>query len=127
MSWTIYQYRDHRNHFPIEEWYDTLNTTERALLDQKVGALQQNGPEPFRADWCGPLRAGIWKLKIKTKRQLRLMLCKGPADKNRELTFLYPAVEKDRQLIPSNARERASERLKEIEADRERRGPWTRS
>ena len=108
-------------------WYDSLAVEETAKVDVRIGELQQNGPDLFRASWCAPLGEHIWKMKIHGKRQLRLMLCKGPVDRNAELTLLYDSIEKDGTLIPGDAVERAVTRMEEIASNpRRRRAPWPR-
>lgn len=128
MPWQVFQYRGTGDRRPIEDWYDSLHVEEEAEFILKIKMLRQNGPDEFKSTWCGSIRDGIWKLKIKKRRQWRLMLCKGPTDKNRELTFLYEAIEKGGKLKPKDAVDRAIERRREVEENIwERRVPWTRS
>ena len=108
-----------------------MNKHEQARFDGRIDLLEKLGPEPFKADWCGPLGKGIWKLKIKgggPVRQHRFMLCRGPVDKNSEVTLLVPAFEKDGKLEPADALEQALQRGEEVASNpHERRTPWTKT
>ena len=124
--WAIHQYRDARGRLPVKEWYDSLGTEEKARFDAKINVLKQNGPDQFRDGWCAPLGDGLLKLKIKGRRQLRPMLCKGPINISNELTLLREAIEKGGKLDPSDAKEQAQERMNAIAAEpAERRRPWS--
>jgi hypothetical protein len=116
---------------PIAEAYEDMNKHEQARFDGRIDLLEKLGPELFKADWCGPLGKGIWKLKIKgggPVRQHRFMLCRGPVDKNSEVTLLMPAFEKDGKLEPADALEQALQRGEEVASNpHERRTPWTKT
>jgi hypothetical protein len=48
------------------------------------------------------------------------MCCRGPFGPN-EFTILVGAVEKDRKLVPGDAKKRAQDNLKQLRADPSRR------
>ncbi len=105
---------------------------ERALLDQKIEQLEKvDDPNQLPGLLVGTgekkrkkKTPQIFKLQIGGKIRLRPMVCKGPSDPNREITLLYPALERDFKLVPRDAPERAEQRRQEILADPRRRRPY---
>lgn len=118
----------------LSEWRLGLEKTDRAILDSKLNTLEaadDTGRMPgFIA---GPIKhkgtkyEGIYKLQAGGKLRLRPMLCKGPQDLDREVTFLVGAFEKGNDFEPKDAPGKAVERrtlLVHRRAQRRRYEPW---
>ncbi len=105
-KWRIYDYMDSQGRNVMVVWGRGLEKSERARLNSKVELLERAGDLAPRL-LSGTHRRHIKKLKVKNNVQLRPMLCLGPTAVDSELTFLQGAIEKDGQLIPSDAEERA--------------------
>jgi hypothetical protein len=89
-----------------------LPTRVRALVDQKVNVLRQ---QPFETVIHTHLLAGpiakqhhIYKLRVNGSVAVRLMLCRGPLVGESGYTLLLGAVERDSNLVPADAPERAT-------------------
>lgn len=68
---------------------------------------------------AGPIKhmPNIYKLQVGGKVRLRPLLCRGPVNKNAELTFLVGATERDGLFHPPGVKALAEERLKKLIAD----------
>jgi hypothetical protein len=110
----------------IKEWLadEKVSSSQIAVFQEKIDTLERSGPgmvPGFITDT--PVVADIYKMKVKGNKgmkQLRPMCCRGPFGPN-EYTILVGAVEKDRELIPSDAKKRAQTNLKELKLDPSRR------
>jgi len=93
------------------------------MLHRKLKALEDTEPDLVPGLLEGPIRGHphIYKLKIGGKIRLRPLLCKGPIDNNKELTFLMGATERDYKWDPPNALVVAEARRQEIISNPERR------
>ena len=76
--------------------------------------LSSQGSGLFPEILTGTSTAGILKLRVKGKAQLRPMLCKGPIDNKHEFTLLIGATERDSKFVPRKADEKANDRKKII-------------
>lgn len=120
----IYEYIDGRGKGVITEWRRSLQSAERALLDQHLEDLEEfDDPSHLPGLFFGSRKKAphIIKIKIGGKIRLRPMACRGPIDLNREVTILFAAVERDGKLVPTDAPERAEKRWLEIRSDQNRR------
>jgi hypothetical protein len=99
MTWTLYDYRDHRGDNPVKKWCGQLQKPDLARMNKKIDLLESSG-----MDLCpglvGPLRgsAHLYKIKINGSVAARLLLCKGPVNKEIEYTLLLGAFERDDEL-----------------------------
>ncbi len=117
----VYEYIDHREKGAVsDEW--GLEVRSQAMFDSKVKAIQQVGADALPRLIHGPLPGypHLWKLKIGGKVRLRPIACKGPEDRENEITILLGATERDWQL-PANACKKAEDRRLEVENDLGRR------
>jgi hypothetical protein len=103
------------NRNEMQSWAsrEKLGVRERAQLNQKIDMLERVGFDlacsvGFLAGTSGDFNH-IFKLIVKSQRMLRPMLCRGPMEPNREVTFLCGAIEKDFNLHPPDAAGRADE------------------
>jgi hypothetical protein len=114
----------------MKEWEEKLarQGDSLALLEQALDRLEQARPEDLPHLIAGPLSSHheLYKLQVGGKIRLRPILCRGPADKRRELTFLVPAYERNWKFDPPDAVKRAQRRLNEIKADPEKRRRYDR-
>jgi hypothetical protein len=126
-KWKVYFYLEGlRRDNAIREWLvrERVSTAQVAAFQDKIDTLEASGPEMvpgFISDT--PVAKDIYKMKIKGNKgmkQLRPMCCRGPFGTN-EYTILCGAVEKDRKLVPEDAKKRAQENLNQLRADRTRR------
>jgi hypothetical protein len=112
----------------LADWAGELRlpTRVRAAIDQKADVLRQ---QPFEILIHTNLLAGpiakqrhIYKLRVNGDIAVRLMLCKGPLERDDGYTILLGAVERDGKLVPADAPERASlNRELVLKSPRERR------
>jgi len=97
----------------LRAWADEekLDVRERAQLNQKLDMLERVGFDTAcRLSFVSGASSDfnqIFKLIVMSQRMLRPILCRGPADAQDEITLLYGALEKDSELKPPNAAERA--------------------
>lgn len=105
----------------LSEWREGMQSTERALLDSKIGVLEVTTNAALLPNFmAGPISVkgtkypDIYKLLLGGKIRLRPLLCKGPMDKNREVTFLLGAYERNGKFDPANAPGAATDRLKKL-------------
>ena len=104
----------------VRVWRDRLAVAQRAQLDQKLTMLSGAAVDLLPGLIAGPLSikgkkyAHVYKLQIGGKVRLRPLLCKGPADPNRELTLLVGAFERGGELDPISAPQTAVERRQEV-------------
>ena len=126
-QWTVYAYLEgQRRENCIQKWLkdERVSVAQIAAFQDKIDTLEQSGPEMvpgFISDT--PVARDIFKMKIKGNKgmkQLRPMCCRGPFG-SKEYTILCGAVERDRKLVPSDAKERAQNNLKQLKADPTRR------
>lgn len=108
--WTYKQFKTESERLPVEEWLVGLETIEQAKLDAKMEniALFPN------LQYCVTRLVGhdrIYEIIVHGKREIRLLFCKGPRDK--ELCLLVGATKTSRKKKviwnPRNAVEIAEE------------------
>jgi len=116
-QWKVYFYlAGLRRDNIIRAWLkaEAISIAQVAAFQDKIDTLEKSGPgmvPGFISDT--PVANNIYKMKIKGNKgmkQLRPMCCRGPFGAN-EYTILVGAIEKDRKLIPANAKQRAQENL----------------
>lgn len=125
----LYEYVDTRGGGVMTFWVATKEVREHAgYLDQALDRLEQtSNPDKLPGIFVGPVAPSrhVYKLRLGGKVRLRPMLCLGPVDNPKELTFLIGAFERNWKLDPPDAVQRADERRDEIIADpKKRRRRW---
>src|SRR5437879_4954149 len=114
----IYEYVSPRGRGAIsDDWRPAQQVPQQAALDNDLKRIEQVGLDALPGLIVGPLRGyrHLYKLSIGGKIRLRPILCKGPQDKNGEITLLLGAVERDGTLVPADALEKAERRRQQIE------------
>lgn len=121
MDYGIYDYVDAHGENQIKSWANDLQKTERAKLAARIDMLAAYGDRLFPDILAGSSVAGIFKLKVHGKVQLRPLLCRGPQDSTMEYTLLVGATERDSKLEPKNAHRIAEDRRATVASDKNRR------
>lgn len=114
IKFALFDYTDKNGKNDIKEWTLGLEKCERAKLNAKLDMLALQGSELFPQVLTGTPTAGILKLRVKGKVQLRPMLCNGPINNEKEFTLLIGATERDFLFVPDKADEKANDRKKLI-------------
>jgi|SRR3989304_7091169 len=117
MSYKLYDYVDNRGNNTIKDWILNLQKPERGRLDLKLALLEKHGLNLGTGLLTESKLSHIKEIKINGRVALRLMVCKGPIENDKEFTLLFGAIEKDRKLIPNDAVQRAEIRRQEIIAN----------
>jgi hypothetical protein len=120
----FWQLADGRGDGEFAAWRDGLSKTDRAILDEKMRALERLGAAV--GFWKGVTGYGrLNKLRIQTPTTaLRPIVCKGPEDVENEITLLYGAVEENFAWKPADAPVRAEGLRRAIIAKQRRRIPY---
>jgi len=118
----LYDYLDGDSN-DIESFINSLQVKERARLEAKIAAVKENGLTLLGSNVLTDTKLPqIKEIRVNTNNKaVRMLLCRGPRDKNKELTFLFGAFERDNKYDPKNALEIADSRRKQVEADPEKR------
>jgi hypothetical protein len=114
MPYTLFDYVDTAGRNAIKTWTERLQTTDRAKLDERLDKLQKHGDELVPRMLTGTSVAGIQKLRIQGRVQLRPMLCKGPISVTTEYTLLAGATEVGSRLKPNGVEQTALTRKREV-------------
>lgn len=114
MKFTLYDYLNKNNDNEFKNWTEQLQKIERAKLNVRLDMLALQGSSLFPHILTGTPTAGILKLRVKGKIQLRPMLCKGPVNNKSEFTLLIGATECDSKFVPREADKKANDRKKII-------------
>jgi len=120
----LYEYVDGRGLGAMTGWMGTKEAREHDwYFDQAADRLSQASPEALPGFVAGPLIGyrHLYKLRLGGKVRLRPILCKGPIEPERELTFLVPAFERGGRIEPADALAKADRRRQEVLFDGSRR------
>ena len=100
MDWHIAYFREVSGRAPVESFIDALSTDEK--IDTLVGIdmLCSHGISLARP-WVAPLGDGLWELRVRTRRQLRILYFLGAA---RTYVLLHAFVKKTREVPESEIR-----------------------
>ena len=121
MKYALFDYVTDKGINDFKIWTEKLQKTQRAKLNARLDMLEKNGPDLFPHILTGTDTAGIQKLRVPGKVQLRPMLCKGPINVKTEFTLLIGAIEKQDKLQPKKADQIADDRKKDVIKDKTRR------
>src|SRR5205809_5158524 len=109
--WAFWEYVTRRGDREFSAWRLRLPTAERAQLDEKMRAIQSMGLNVSCLK--GPLKGyrHLYKIRVQgPTKALRPLLCRGPKDKDGELTMLIPMTEVEGRDDPPNAKQEAERR-----------------
>jgi len=121
MKYALFDYLTDKGINDFKIWTEKLQKTQRGKLNLRLDMLEQKGPDLFPQILTGTDTAGIQKLRVPGKIQLRPMLCKGPINVKTEFTLLIGAIEKQDKLQPKKADQIADRRKKDVITDEKRR------
>jgi phage-related protein len=108
MNWSIVYFRRASGRSPIEEFIEHLNLDEQVDVLVGIDMLRSHGTSLGRP-WVAPLAEGIWELRIRRKRQIRILyfLQTGGV-----FVLLHALVKKTRN-VPQSEIQIAVRRMKE--------------
>jgi len=121
MTYKLFDYVDAQGRNLIKKWSDKLQAEQRARLNSMLDRLELHGDTLHPNMLAGSGVAGIEKLKVHGKVQLRPLLCKGPINVHGEYTLLMGAKEIGDKWAPTDAREVALKHKSAIQAAPENR------
>lgn len=121
MTYELFDYVDGQGRNVFKAWTEGLQKAERAKLNAKLDMLRMHGTGLFPNPLTGTGTAGIQKLRVRGKVELRPLLCLGPLNVEGEFTLLMGATERDSKLVPQNADQTANTYKTAILADPNRR------
>ena len=126
-GWRVWFYLGgQRKENVIRAWLgdERVSKAQTVAFQEKIDAFETGGPDMVPGFMTEtPIAKDIYKLKIKGNKgmkQLRPLCCRGPFGPT-EITVLVGAVERDGELDPSDAIDRAQSNLKVLRADPSRR------
>jgi hypothetical protein len=117
----LWDYVDANGRNKIEEWTSDLQKVERTKLNVRLDLLQQNGKDLLPNILAGPIIDHIYKLRVRGSVQLRLLLCVGPIENDKEFSLLAGAIEVGSKLRPDGVKNEAVRRRQIIIDDPKRR------
>ena len=123
--WQFWEYLDGRGNREFSQWRLGLPVSERALLDEKMRAIERMGLNVSCLK--GPLRGyrHLYKIRVQGRNvALRPLLCRGPQNKDTEFTLLKPMTEVGRRDQPPSAKPEAEARRLEVERNPTRRARY---
>ena len=127
MPFLLYDYLNTSSENDFKAWTKALQPSERAKLNQKLDMLEKYGEALFPNTLTGTAIAGIFKLRIHGKVQLRPLLCRGPKHEEQAFTLLAGAKEIGSVLKPKGIESVADGRKTEVIRDPDnRRKPHVR-
>lgn len=109
MDWRINYFREDSGRSPVESFIDALSTDEKVDTTVGIDLLRSHGVSLGRP-WVAPLRNGLWELRIRTRRQLRIVYFLST---ERNFVLLHAFVKKTREVPDSEIRI-ATRRMKQI-------------
>lgn len=121
MPYALYDYVNVDEENEFRKWTESLQTVQRAKLNQKLDMLEMHGDSLYPLILTGTPISGIQKLRIKGNVHLRPLLCKGPIYSDEEYTLLKGALEVGSKFQPKNAPTIANNNKNEVVNDHEKR------
>ena len=121
MKYALFDYVTDKGTNDFKIWTEKLQKTQRAKLNSRLDMLENKGSDLFPQILTGTDTAGIQKLRVRGKIELRPMVCTGPINHEKEFTLLVGAIEKQGKLEPKKADQIADKRKKEVIKDKTRR------
>ena len=108
MDWHIAYFREASGRSAVESFIDALSTDEKVDTTVGIDMLRSHGVALGRP-WVAPLGNGLWELRIRTRRQLRILYFLGTA---RTFVLLHAFVKKTRE-VPASEIRIATRRMKQ--------------
>ena len=108
MDWRIEYFRESSGRVPVQEFIQRLMTEERVETMVGIDMLRTHGLSLGRP-WLAPLGKGLWELRIRSRRQLRILYF---AHTGKTFVLLHALVKKTRE-VPQPEVETATRRMKQ--------------
>ena len=108
MDWHIAYFREASGRSAVESFIDALSADEKVDTMVGIDMLQSHGVSLGRP-WVAPLGKGLWELRLRTRRQLRILYFLGTA---RTFVLLHAFVKKTRE-VPASEIRIATRRMKQ--------------
>ena len=105
----VVYFREPSGRSPIESFIDGLATDEKVETMVALDMLRSHGISLGRP-WVAPLGKGLWELRIRTRRQLRILYF---LDTERTFVLLHSFVKKSRE-VPQSEIQIASRRMRKF-------------
>ena len=109
MDWRIEYFRESSGRVPVQDFIDQLTTEERVETMVGIDMLRTHSLSLGRP-WVAPLGNGLWELRIRSRRQLRILYV---AHTGKTFVLLHALVKKTRQVRRSEI-ETATRRMKQF-------------
>jgi phage-related protein len=108
VDWRINYFREASGRSPVESFIDALSTDERVDTMVGIDMLRSHGVSLGRP-WAAPLGKGLWELRIRTRRQLRILYFLTTA---KTFVLLHAFVKKTRE-VPESEIQIATRRMRQ--------------
>jgi hypothetical protein len=112
--YVVYDFYNEKGLNEIEAWLSGLASVLRARMEAKIDVLRRLEPDArFPPSMITDTKEPhIKEIRVNSHEALRLLLCKGPepSGRNRVITLLMGAKERDSKYVPKKALEMAEER-----------------
>ena len=109
MDWSIVYFRESGGRSPIADFIERLAQDEQVDVAVGIDMLRSHGIALGRP-WVAPLGKGLWELRVRSKRQLRILYF---LHTGRTFVLLHAFVKKTRKT-PKHEIELSKKRLKEM-------------
>jgi hypothetical protein len=83
MKYALFDYVTDKGTNDFKIWTEKLQKTQRAKLNSRLDMLENKGSNLFPQILTGTDTAGIQKLRVRGKVELRPMVCTGPINHER--------------------------------------------
>jgi phage-related protein len=100
MDWRIEYFRETTDRSPVQEFIDGLEADEKVELMVGIDMLRTHGISLGRP-WVAPLGKGLWELRVRSRRQLRILYF---AHTERTFVLLHGFIKKTREVPQSETR-----------------------
>jgi len=108
VEWRIEYFRESSGRVPVQEFIDRLTTEERVETMVGIDLLRTHSLS-LGIPWVAPLGKGLWELRVRSRRQVRILYFAHTA-----MTFvlLHGLVKKTRE-VPQPEIDTATRRMKQ--------------
>lgn len=108
MDWRVVYFREASGRSPIETFIDDLATEDQIEAMVGIDMLRSHGISLGRP-WVAPLGKGLWELRIRSRRQLRILYF---LHTEKTFVLLHGFVKKTRE-VPQSEIQIAAQRMKQ--------------
>jgi hypothetical protein len=121
MAFHLFDYKSVQGRNDFKEWTAALQKKELGKLNVRLDMLARLGDDLMPNILTGTTQAGLMKLRVPGRVQLRPLLCRGPINTAQEYTLLMGATEVGMSFEPPNAVRVASQRRTAVTSDPDNR------